>query len=263
MNKIDSICRNFLWSGKDSYARAPNVNWKTCCTPKEEGGLGIKKLKEWNKTLLGNWSWKKIVQVKDSFKVAYVGNQWLNQTKPYNVAAGYQWLRPPATKVQWRFVCWNPLNIPTTSFIYWASKLEILLTTDRIARIGFGQETTCYLCEDGTETHHHLVYDCEFSKQCISIMHKCLSIRFPSQSFDQWCASGRGKSKLQRKVTSACMVGLTYEIWHESNIIRLQQQVCRPDILVSRTITTVKHRWSKNNNSILQQRDKAWMDNLG
>ncbi|XP_074305471.1 uncharacterized protein LOC141640660 [Silene latifolia] len=210
-----------------------------------------------------SWSWKKIVQVKDSFKAAYVGNQWLAQTKPYTVSDGYQWIRSPAMKVPWRYTCWNPLNIPKTSFIYWASKLERLLTRDRIARMGFGHETTCYLCETETETHHHLFYTCEFSKQCLRFLQQSLCIRFPSHSFDQWCASGRGKSKLQKRVVSACVVSLTYEIWHARNIARLQQQVCRPDILVRRIVTNVKHRWSKNNYSTLHQRDKTWMDKLG
>ncbi|XP_074300468.1 uncharacterized protein LOC141631739 [Silene latifolia] len=29
MKRIDSLCRTFLWEGKDSYSRAPNVHWDT------------------------------------------------------------------------------------------------------------------------------------------------------------------------------------------------------------------------------------------
>ncbi|XP_074321773.1 uncharacterized protein LOC141658950 [Silene latifolia] len=57
MNKIGAICRNFLWSGKDSYQRSPNVSWDRCCSPKDEGGLGIKDLKIWNRALLGKYIW--------------------------------------------------------------------------------------------------------------------------------------------------------------------------------------------------------------
>ncbi|XP_074305519.1 uncharacterized protein LOC141640735 [Silene latifolia] len=57
MNKIGAICRNFLWSGKDSYQRSPNVSWDRCCSPKDEGGFGIKDLKNWNRALLGKYIW--------------------------------------------------------------------------------------------------------------------------------------------------------------------------------------------------------------
>ncbi|XP_074266805.1 uncharacterized protein LOC141590092 [Silene latifolia] len=96
MKKVDSICRNFLSGGKDSYLRAPNVSWDKCCTPKEEGGLGLTNIQLWNRALLAKytscWSWKKIVHVKDKFKQGYVGNLWLNSDKPYTAAAGYNWI---------------------------------------------------------------------------------------------------------------------------------------------------------------------------
>ncbi|XP_074298546.1 uncharacterized protein LOC141629443 [Silene latifolia] len=45
MDKVDSICRNFLCGGRDSYLKTPNINWNTCCKPKDEGGLGLKNAK--------------------------------------------------------------------------------------------------------------------------------------------------------------------------------------------------------------------------
>ncbi|XP_074278253.1 uncharacterized protein LOC141601846 [Silene latifolia] len=57
LNKIDVVCRNYLWGGNENYLKAPNSNWDTCYTPKEEGGLGIKASKLWNKALLGKYVW--------------------------------------------------------------------------------------------------------------------------------------------------------------------------------------------------------------
>jgi hypothetical protein len=37
----------FLWCGQAVKARA-KVAWERVCTPKREGGLGIKKLETWN-----------------------------------------------------------------------------------------------------------------------------------------------------------------------------------------------------------------------
>ncbi|XP_074265564.1 uncharacterized protein LOC141588003 [Silene latifolia] len=57
MNRITNLCRNFLWKGSSDYKGAPNVNWESCCLPKEERGLGIKDIKTWNKALLGKYVW--------------------------------------------------------------------------------------------------------------------------------------------------------------------------------------------------------------
>ncbi|XP_074304306.1 uncharacterized protein LOC141639024 [Silene latifolia] len=53
LNKINAICRNFLWPGKDEYKKALAVSWDTCCTPKSEGGLGLNDAKNCNRALLG------------------------------------------------------------------------------------------------------------------------------------------------------------------------------------------------------------------
>ncbi|KAL9689460.1 hypothetical protein QQ045_009846 [Rhodiola kirilowii] len=50
LKKITTICRNYLWSGS-SLGRRSLVAWKEVCCPKEEGGLGIKRLWEFNKGL--------------------------------------------------------------------------------------------------------------------------------------------------------------------------------------------------------------------
>ncbi|XP_074289047.1 uncharacterized protein LOC141614188 [Silene latifolia] len=44
MNKISATCRNFLWSGKAEYRKAPAISWDYCCLPKAKGGLGLRKL---------------------------------------------------------------------------------------------------------------------------------------------------------------------------------------------------------------------------
>jgi len=34
------------------------VDWKTVCSSKEVGGLGVRKIREFNLTLLGKWGWR-------------------------------------------------------------------------------------------------------------------------------------------------------------------------------------------------------------
>ncbi|XP_074299464.1 uncharacterized protein LOC141630573 [Silene latifolia] len=185
-----------------------------------------------------------------------------NCSQSYTVAGGYKWLLPPSPKVQWRYVCWNSLNLPRTSFIYWASRLQRLLTRDRIIEMGLVGMTHALRVHFAHETHGHLFYNCDFSTKCIRVLQQRLRISFPPQSFVQWYASGRERSKLQRKFVCACFVSLTYEIWHARNIARLQGQIVRPEVLVFKLINSIKQRWSKRNHHILTQRDQVWIDSV-
>jgi hypothetical protein len=58
IKKTDKIRRNFLRKG-DEEANGGHclVNWKTCCTPKKYGGLGIKDLRLYGRALRLRWSW--------------------------------------------------------------------------------------------------------------------------------------------------------------------------------------------------------------
>lgn len=50
---VDESCRKFLWGTKNSEKVIPLVNWEQVCTPKENGGLGLKSCGLWNKVMIG------------------------------------------------------------------------------------------------------------------------------------------------------------------------------------------------------------------
>ncbi|XP_074289510.1 uncharacterized protein LOC141614663 [Silene latifolia] len=206
-----------------------------------------------------SWSWKKIVQIKDTLKKAYSGDLWLNGTTNYTTTEGCKWLRTHKTKVPWRHLCWKSLNVPRCSFIFWACVQGKLLTRDRLLRMGFGQGDDCYLCGGCAESHNHLFYQCPYSNQCMRILKHMLHCSFPVQRMMQWYSSGRGRSKLQSKWIAACFVGLTYAIWRERNLA-WQQQVRVPKLIVIQSMQEVKARWKKMNSSTLKQKDRAWID---
>ncbi|XP_074265657.1 uncharacterized protein LOC141588101 [Silene latifolia] len=68
--------RNFIWRGTSGYKISPNVKWDTCCLPKEEGGLGIKDAKTWNKALLGKYVWW-LANKKDYLWVRWVSHVYM------------------------------------------------------------------------------------------------------------------------------------------------------------------------------------------
>ncbi|XP_074305017.1 uncharacterized protein LOC141639945 [Silene latifolia] len=197
MNRIDSMCSNFLCGGggEDTSWRAPAVGWDHCCVPKSEGGLGLKHSKNWNKALLGkyiwwiaskkdhlwvkwishvylkgvhwsnynppvdcSWSWKKIAHLMCIFKPAYSADSWLGKASDYSVIEGYNWLRCPGPPVSWYKICWNSLNIPKASFIFWIYNLGRLLTKDRLVHMGGVIDLKCFLCSTDDENHGHLFF---------------------------------------------------------------------------------------------------------
>lgn len=52
IKELEKIFKRFLWnSGKSANGKA-RVAWKLVCRPKDQGGLGIKPLRQWNEVLL-------------------------------------------------------------------------------------------------------------------------------------------------------------------------------------------------------------------
>lgn len=47
-NKVDSLCSAFLWKNSTTSASGARVSWSSICTPKDEGGLGLRKLENFD-----------------------------------------------------------------------------------------------------------------------------------------------------------------------------------------------------------------------
>lgn len=55
LKKLKNIRKNFLWDTHEGEPRFHMVSWKKVYTPMENGGLGIRGLKESKKALLSKW----------------------------------------------------------------------------------------------------------------------------------------------------------------------------------------------------------------
>jgi hypothetical protein len=54
---IEQKFNHFLYNRKDEGIARVKVSWNMLCLPKKDGGLGIKKLKEWNHAAVMRHIW--------------------------------------------------------------------------------------------------------------------------------------------------------------------------------------------------------------
>ncbi|KAL0449533.1 UNVERIFIED_CONTAM: hypothetical protein Slati_1509700 [Sesamum latifolium] len=100
---------------------------------------------------------------------------WNSPTGQFTSAAAYRIWQPPRPKVLWHHLLMGSLRIPRNSFILWLAILGRLSTLDRAW--WQGSDRICVLCTKGEqESHNHLFFDCEFSRQCLRILR--LEVRF-------------------------------------------------------------------------------------
>ncbi|XP_010412606.1 PREDICTED: uncharacterized protein LOC104698930 [Camelina sativa] len=62
LKELERICSAFLWKGVADSARGAKVSWDVVCTAKSAGGLGLKRLADWNRifgleTNSGSYKW--------------------------------------------------------------------------------------------------------------------------------------------------------------------------------------------------------------
>lgn len=82
IKKIQSLCSCFLWSGDVTKSAFVKVSWDHSCRPKDEGGLGLRNLNLWNKTLSLRLVW---LLFADS------GSLWVAWTKRYRLQVQSFW----------------------------------------------------------------------------------------------------------------------------------------------------------------------------
>ncbi|XP_018467689.2 uncharacterized protein LOC108839423 [Raphanus sativus] len=82
IKRIEALCSQFLWGGTETKRSIAKVAWKTVTLPKEEGGLGLRDISRWNKTLCLKLIWR-LYTAQDSL--------WASWVKEYRVKGGNFW----------------------------------------------------------------------------------------------------------------------------------------------------------------------------
>ncbi|XP_074277614.1 uncharacterized protein LOC141601250 [Silene latifolia] len=216
LRKIDSICRNYLWDGSSEYLRTPKVSWEKVCSPKNEGGLGIRDSLSWNHAAIGkliwwiyikpdslwvkwvnniyikgtpwdqytpksdtSWYWRTICKVKEKYSTGYSNGQWLAQPTGYTMSSGYHWIRKKQPQVPWHFYIWNSWCLPKHHFINWFIVREALMLKDKLFSFGISPDSLCLLCGTATETHQHVFQHCQYTQLLLTRLETKMQMNLP------------------------------------------------------------------------------------
>lgn len=144
--EIEKLLRGFLWCQGDLKHGKAKVSWKCICLPKEEGGLGLRRLDVWNMTLMSKHIWN-IITHKESLWFRWIHsyhlsgrNFWEVQIKA-NASWGWRKLLLLRDKVKLHFL-YKIGNGKNTSawFDFWNACGPLNFISNRdITRAGFNR----------------------------------------------------------------------------------------------------------------------------
>ncbi|XP_074300495.1 uncharacterized protein LOC141631772 [Silene latifolia] len=298
LKKINSICHNYLWDGTSAYVSVPLVGWEQVCTPKAEGGLGLRYSLHWNIATMGklvwwiyskpdslwvkwvhqiylrgsSWpthlpkahmssNWKAICRTRDLLTNGYINGVWLADQKGYNVKSGYEWIRPKEPKVGWAKLVWNNWALPKHCFLNWLILRNALNTKERLYKIGVSSDELFCICCADKETISHLFQHCRYVTEIMSMICLWLGIPLPQGNGLVWLGR-RNWSPVQKTVCIAVFMCAYYAIWQQRNAARIEGVILRPALLISQCKTLMKIRLMSQLRRAKKLSDREWIQHI-
>ncbi|XP_074298109.1 uncharacterized protein LOC141628926 [Silene latifolia] len=295
IRSIEATCRNFLWENGTEYRRVPLVAWEKVCTPKEEGGLGLKNQEVWNKAMVGrlvkciadkrdsiwvqwvqwnhirgrdwfeytpstnsSWVWRRICKVKQEIAHGFVDGVWVVQPTEYTPSGCYDWLRNTRPPVCWSKVVWNNWALSKHQFMGWLMAHEALNTVDKIISYGMDVDASCLLCGQANESLSHLFFACQYSRKVLLSLQQNIGCSFPLViDLDWW--SSRGGTNAQRGVQIALFMGALHSIWYQRNKCGIDTVLMHPNQIALQIIDGVRNRIRGREKKIVNANDVTWL----
>ncbi|XP_059629952.1 uncharacterized protein LOC132272900 [Cornus florida] len=84
INQIQKMCRDFVWGSRENMNKLHLLSWNMICRPKDEGGLGIRKLKDLQVTSQCVLAWDFLLS-KDRLWISWFHHKYTTSSNFWNV----------------------------------------------------------------------------------------------------------------------------------------------------------------------------------
>ncbi|WJZ95777.1 hypothetical protein VitviT2T_014517 [Vitis vinifera] len=157
--RLEKLQRDFLWGGGSTGRKAHLVSWEKVCVSKEKGGLGLRKIVQLNKALLGKWVWR-FARAKDEMwkrvLVAKYGQEEFGwRTKKANGAFGVGLWKEIMKEADW---CWSNMTLKVgkdTKIRFWkdtwCGDVELAWRFPQLFNVAAQKSATVGFSEDKSE----------------------------------------------------------------------------------------------------------------
>ncbi|GKC07265.1 RNA-directed DNA polymerase, eukaryota, reverse transcriptase zinc-binding domain protein [Tanacetum coccineum] len=112
---------------------------------------------------------------------------WMSRNgheKKFKISNVWMDMNSNGTKVDWHLLVWFAQSIPRHAFVTWLAIHGRLMTQDKLMMRKANEDLKCALCNQCSDSHNHLFFTCEFSKEVWNELLKLLNVRL-SESWDQ------------------------------------------------------------------------------
>ncbi|XP_039169563.1 uncharacterized protein LOC120293857 [Eucalyptus grandis] len=142
LDRIEQILRQFLWKGPGLGRGGAKVSWDDVCLPKEEGGLGIRNLRDWLETA--------VLSLSGGASGLFSTSAW-------------QLIRKKKPRVNWASLIWNNAISPRYQFNLWLITKNRLPTQAMLLSHGRIADAMCAFCKSTPDSIDHLFFGCSIS----------------------------------------------------------------------------------------------------
>ncbi|KAK9740361.1 hypothetical protein RND81_03G029300 [Saponaria officinalis] len=246
---------------------SPLIAWDQICREKKQGGLGIKKVYEFNIASIAKyvwwlankkdhlwvkwvnvvylrgqswtdcqpsssttWAWRRICKVRDKMIDGFCDGWWLTVGNEYTVRQGYEWLCPSDAAVSWHSKVWR--------------------------------DTLCCLCAAAPETSQHLFFECPYSSSCVQIASRRLRMTIPVTDTWVWWDQTIFPSMFHKKVFGAVICALIYHVWKARNHSYHNLVLVRPEVWIKSLIPEIIFRCRSVVSAHIMSKYGNWINSL-
>lgn len=168
---LERMCNTFLWNGAPQSARGAKVSWDIICTPKKEGGLGLRKLADWNQVLALKLIW---------LLFAAGGSLWVSWIKRHKIGSASFWELEPLLGDSW---IWKQL-----------CKLSSIARPFLFCEVGSGRSAS-FWNDDWTELGP-LIHLTDARGPAVSGLHKDATVAEALMNGEWWLSASRSRNAI-------------------------------------------------------------------